>query len=382
MTNKPLLPPINSLLKEGGLRSHSEPCSPFFIPGKLNSFKTDDQGVIKLPPLLNAQQLQTPAHNPFTNNSDFTTSSRPTSALSSVTPRTNLKRARSCSGAIEMSPLSLKSNTANIPETPNVSFKKQAARRSQSSLMTPTSSTKAQQNENKKAFAFISHSQDTFPSKEPSIDNAPLARRKRRRTSKHELNILQAEFEMCATPDKQKRVELSRRCNMSEKAIQIWFQNKRQSVKRQQKVTFTTTPTVQAEKTKVFNDQTPLSAQSRRSSHKGSDADTPPPPMLDTSRTIVETVTTKGAMSTPTKQPLTQQGTRGQALTFRLKSDTKVLTPIKTSPNNRVNKLINGGLKSSPSIENISPTRKGKAYRAFTGNNTGHVLKEINVNTM
>lgn len=83
-----------------------------------------------------------------------------------------------------------------------------------------------------KDFAFISHSPATFPSQEPSIDNASLARRKRRRTSPNELAILNQEFIMGSTPGKSKRLEISKKVNMTEKAVQIWFQNKRQSIRR------------------------------------------------------------------------------------------------------------------------------------------------------
>lgn len=83
-----------------------------------------------------------------------------------------------------------------------------------------------------KDFAFISHSPATFPSQEPSIDNASLARRKRRRTSPNELAILNQEFILGSTPGKSKRLEISKKVNMTEKAVQIWFQNKRQSIRR------------------------------------------------------------------------------------------------------------------------------------------------------
>lgn len=83
-----------------------------------------------------------------------------------------------------------------------------------------------------KDFAFISHSPATFPSQEPTIDNASLARRKRRRTSPNELAILNQEFHLVSTPGKAKRLEISKRVNMTEKAVQIWFQNKRQSIRR------------------------------------------------------------------------------------------------------------------------------------------------------
>lgn len=103
----------------------------------------------------------------------------------------------------------------------NDSMVKPATKRKASSTVSPT-----------KDFAFISHSPATYPSQEPSIDNASLARRKRRRTSPHELAILNLEFEVGSTPNKMRRTDISRRVNMTEKAVKIWFQNKRQSLRR------------------------------------------------------------------------------------------------------------------------------------------------------
>ncbi|KAI5950117.1 YOX1 [Candida jiufengensis] len=94
-----------------------------------------------------------------------------------------------------------------------------------------SSSTSSLINDNK-SYAFISHSPSTFPSQEPSIDNAPLARRKRRRTSPHELNILNKQFEIGSTPNKLRRIEIANKVQMTEKAVQIWFQNKRQSLRK------------------------------------------------------------------------------------------------------------------------------------------------------
>ncbi|ODQ58884.1 hypothetical protein WICANDRAFT_24602, partial [Wickerhamomyces anomalus NRRL Y-366-8] len=59
------------------------------------------------------------------------------------------------------------------------------------------------------------------------------ARRKRRRTSPLELSILQAEFEKGQTPNRTRRLDIAKRVNMTEKAIQIWFQNRRQTLRRQ-----------------------------------------------------------------------------------------------------------------------------------------------------
>lgn len=95
---------------------------------------------------------------------------------------------------------------------------------------TPTKLAKSE----KKAYAFISHSPATFPSHEPSIDNAQLARRKRRRTSPNELSILQREFQLGHTPNRARRQEIAGKVNMTEKAVQIWFQNKRQALRKLQ----------------------------------------------------------------------------------------------------------------------------------------------------
>lgn len=86
-----------------------------------------------------------------------------------------------------------------------------------------------------KSFAFISHSQETFLLNEPDIDNARLARRKRRRTSALELSILNEEFKIGPTPNKQRRLIIAQKVDMTEKAVQIWFQNKRQAIRKQSK---------------------------------------------------------------------------------------------------------------------------------------------------
>lgn len=85
-------------------------------------------------------------------------------------------------------------------------------------------------------FAFISHSPTTFPSLQPEIDDVQLARRKRRRTSPTELQILEEEFARCVKPSKTLREDIARRVGMTEKAVQIWFQNRRQAVRRQEQL--------------------------------------------------------------------------------------------------------------------------------------------------
>lgn len=85
----------------------------------------------------------------------------------------------------------------------------------------------------KRSYAFISHSPSTYPSQEPSIDNAQLARRKRRRTTPRELAILHEQFDKGSTPNRARRIEIAKKVDMTEKAVQIWFQNRRQTIRRQ-----------------------------------------------------------------------------------------------------------------------------------------------------
>ncbi|KAF5096939.1 hypothetical protein D0Z00_002599 [Geotrichum galactomycetum] len=87
---------------------------------------------------------------------------------------------------------------------------------------------------NGSGFAFISHSPTTFPLLQPEIDDLQLARRKRRRTSPTELQILEDSFNHCMKPSRASRENIARRVGMNEKAVQIWFQNRRQAFRKQE----------------------------------------------------------------------------------------------------------------------------------------------------
>lgn len=106
------------------------------------------------------------------------------------------------------------------------------------SIITPSTSVSFKKRkssfDDSKSFAFISHSQETFLSNEPNIDNARLARRKRRRTSPTELAVLKSEFKKGTTPNKQRRMLIADMVDMTEKAVQIWFQNRRQAMRKVQ----------------------------------------------------------------------------------------------------------------------------------------------------
>ncbi|KAF1965977.1 hypothetical protein BU23DRAFT_560668 [Bimuria novae-zelandiae CBS 107.79] len=82
-------------------------------------------------------------------------------------------------------------------------------------------------------FAFLNHSPTTVAnSLPPDVDNKPLARQKRRRTSKEDEEILKTEYAKNPKPDKAARIEIVGKVALGEKEVQIWFQNRRQNDRR------------------------------------------------------------------------------------------------------------------------------------------------------
>ncbi|KZF23647.1 hypothetical protein L228DRAFT_282347 [Xylona heveae TC161] len=83
------------------------------------------------------------------------------------------------------------------------------------------------------SYAFLIHSQHTLPHNlPPNVDNKPLARQKRRRTSPEDQAVLEAEYRKNPKPDKASRMDIVSRVALGEKEVQIWFQNRRQSTRR------------------------------------------------------------------------------------------------------------------------------------------------------
>lgn len=58
--------------------------------------------------------------------------------------------------------------------------------------------------------------------------------KRRRRTTKEQKLILKEAFQQNKAPTKEERLKLAEKCNMSEKAIQVWFQNQRQYIRKEQ----------------------------------------------------------------------------------------------------------------------------------------------------
>lgn len=160
----------------------------------------------------------------------FTTPSTPRYMLPpSVVPTSAVPRLERATPKMQHTP----AETPNeAKRSYNISMDSEADCSMNDSMVRPASKRKPASTSPTRDFAFISHSPATYPSQEPSIDNASLARRKRRRTSPNELAILNLEFEGGSTPNKLRRVEIANKVNMTEKAVQIWFQNKRQLLRR------------------------------------------------------------------------------------------------------------------------------------------------------
>ncbi|KAF2470190.1 uncharacterized protein BDR25DRAFT_262937 [Lindgomyces ingoldianus] len=97
----------------------------------------------------------------------------------------------------------------------------------------PTSSPSSHTGSSSPNSCFLVHSVRTLAANlPPDIDNKPLARQKRRRTSKDDEEILKAEYAKNPKPDKAARMEIVSKVALGEKEVQIWFQNKRQNDRR------------------------------------------------------------------------------------------------------------------------------------------------------
>ncbi|CEP11144.1 hypothetical protein [Parasitella parasitica] len=66
-------------------------------------------------------------------------------------------------------------------------------------------------------------------------DDGPV-KPKRRRASPHQLSVLNRVFEQTFFPSTELRMELGKQLGMSPRTVQIWFQNKRQSIRTRERV--------------------------------------------------------------------------------------------------------------------------------------------------
>ncbi|KAF8514252.1 hypothetical protein BU17DRAFT_68492 [Hysterangium stoloniferum] len=69
----------------------------------------------------------------------------------------------------------------------------------------------------------------------PSSDRAPdepMVKKKRKRADANQLRVLNATYQRTAFPSTQERESLAKELDMSPRSVQIWFQNKRQSMRQ------------------------------------------------------------------------------------------------------------------------------------------------------
>ncbi|KAK8189042.1 uncharacterized protein BKA78DRAFT_318535 [Phyllosticta capitalensis] len=83
------------------------------------------------------------------------------------------------------------------------------------------------------SYAFLVSSPDMIQRNlPPNVDNKPLARQRRRRTSPEDQKILETEYQKNSKPDRNERLEIVKRVALGEKEVQVWFQNRRQKDNR------------------------------------------------------------------------------------------------------------------------------------------------------
>jgi len=88
--------------------------------------------------------------------------------------------------------------------------------------------------QNKSTYAFISTTSTTFHPENPLenaiIDNPGLVRRRRRKTSARELEVLEMAFRECEKPSREVREEIARKTGMDGKAVQVSLPSLRDDV--------------------------------------------------------------------------------------------------------------------------------------------------------
>ncbi|GEQ69719.1 hypothetical protein JCM33374_g3393 [Metschnikowia sp. JCM 33374] len=221
-TNNVSLPPLSAMLGD----EMSSPLRPS-LPA-ISSFATPQTPRYMLPSI---RSTSTPslATLPEFSNSQPASASTTNQTIDSVSKRDEPVSVSASTRATS----SVSAPVSAIKRTPNSSMDFDAdASILNDSMIKPALKRKMNTASPTRDFAFISHSPATYPSQEPAIDNASLARRKRRRTSPNELAVLNQQFKLGSTPDKNRRLDIAAKVNMTEKAVQIWFQNKRQSLRR------------------------------------------------------------------------------------------------------------------------------------------------------
>ena len=336
--SKPVLPSVASLLYGNNLSlTNSTTVSPFFETMTTGN-SNERRGIVRLPPLCllrSSQSLESALKHTINLSDILNTENKSTNKrlvieqdkplLTSVTPIAendfkglNFKYKNS-------------NNTGKYDKNNNVYHGKKSSLNSAQKKLTYSSSDK------KRTYSSITHSQDTFGIKEPRTDNASLIRRKRHRTSARELNILQDSFNRCSTPSKEEKIMLAQKCNMSEKAVRIWFQNKRQYLKKQKMKQKTSSSLTVGSRSEENKPVLKIPSPKRISIPQLEISTDAKLDVTPTKKSPKKFLIKKGHSSTIPSNNLKI----GQSLTFHIRNEMKCLTPVKNICKNKVSKLIN-----------------------------------------
>ncbi len=126
----------------------------------------------------------------------------------------------------------INTKTSTIPSLPNTFFTVYcylSFSMSESSEEQTDKSVKGGDQDTTEELSFISTSSTSFSPEDPLaaavVDNKSLARRRRRKTSTRELEILEQAFRVDDKPIKEKRLQIAQKTGMTMKAVQVGFNN-------------------------------------------------------------------------------------------------------------------------------------------------------------
>ncbi|ODQ65350.1 hypothetical protein NADFUDRAFT_51945 [Nadsonia fulvescens var. elongata DSM 6958] len=256
--------PARPVLHINGQRVHSPPSSQSFMPTPLTKSHSRDSTNTKIPFSTPQSSVRAPTWRAI----PYTTPAKPPQSQPSSAYYQHPKQFGTPSiGNLPhsnafMTPMSVGHGYRQVKSLNQPQYQHMGVFKSHTDLDTPSSSHLVHFTpESTSKFAFVSHSPLSFDPNPETPDRTPYPshyhphhhlhnhdfgyedthtsdplsenRRKRRRTSPSELLILERAFIQCPKPTRASRDVIAQRVNMPEKAVQIWFQNKRQAVRKE-----------------------------------------------------------------------------------------------------------------------------------------------------
>ncbi|KAF2628445.1 hypothetical protein BU25DRAFT_410004 [Macroventuria anomochaeta] len=208
-------------------------------------------------------------------------------------------------------------------------------------------------------FAFLVHSPETVANKmPPDVDNKPLARQKRRRTSKEDEDILKAEYLINSKPDKAARLEIVSKVALGEKEVQIWFQNKRQNDRRRSR------PLEPSSSASLMSSSSNMSDPATEDEHARDSGSAPEPEPEAPKTDAPARATTPGVASDETApEPHTTEKTTAVA-----ENDTQTTTQPTVEPSNDPQTIGTAPTEISDSQQSASGSQSAQPRTSWISN--------------